>query len=142
MISYVDLDTMEVCSKIFLLKKYSMAKAADAPLTANDLEAMNAAILDETGAGDMHTGKAVFNGDVYEREYRGKTTAELISQERNWRDQQFPLVEIAMNRVQDNHKSEVGLVSQWRAYRNALRDYPQGTGFPDRTLNPRPMEPE
>lgn len=138
---YVDLDTMEVCSKVFLLKKHSMAKAADAPLTADDLEAMNAAILDESATGQIATGNAVINGDVYQREYRGSTTDELIAKERAWRDQQFPLVEIAMNRVQANHSSKVGTIGKWFDYQNALRDYPQGEGFPDTALNPRPIAP-
>lgn len=141
MISYVDLDTMEVCSKVFLLKKHSMAKAANSPLTIEDLELMNAAVLDETTTGDVATYKAVINGDVYQREYRESTTDELISKERSWRNQQFPLVEIAMNRVNANHSSKVGTISGWYDYQNALRDYPQGAGFPDVALNPRPVAP-
>lgn len=141
MINYVDLDTMEVCSKVFLLKKYSMAKAGSVPLSGEDLEMMNAAILDESATGQIATGKAVLNGSVYQREYRGNTTDELIAKERGWRDQQFPLVEIAMNRVNANHSSKVGTISGWYDYQNALRDYPQGAGFPDVTLNPRPVAP-
>lgn len=139
--NYVDLDTMQVCSRIFLLKKHSMAKAAGAPLTADDLLAMNAAILDESATGQIATGNAVLNGGIYQREYRGNTTDELIAKERGWRNRQFPLVEIAMNRVHANHSSKVGLISEWWAYQNALRDYPQGLGFPDVTLNPRPVAP-
>jgi len=141
MINYVDLDTMEICSKTFLLRKHSMAKAADAPLTAADLETMNAAVLDETSTGDIATSNVVLSNGIYQREFRARSTNELSQQERSWRDAQFPLVEIALNRVQDNHRSEVGLVGQWRTYRNDLRDYPQGVGFPDVTLNPRPVEP-
>lgn len=141
MLSYVDLDTMEVCSRDFLLKKHSMAKGKGVPLSADDLEVMNAAVIDETSSGDIATGNAILNNGVYQREYRPNTTDELIAKERSWRDQQFPLVEIAMNRVQANHSSKVGTISEWYDYQNDLRDYPQGEGFPDITLNPRPIAP-
>lgn len=142
MINYVDLETMEICSKTFLLRKHSMAKAADAPLTADDLAVMNAAVLDESATGDIATGRAVLNNGVYQREYRGNTIDELSTRERTWRNAQFPLVEIALNRVNANHSSKVGTIIGWYDYQNALRDYPQGIGFPDRTLNPRPVEPQ
>jgi len=141
MIYYVDLDTMEVCSAIFLLKKHGKAKVAGVLLSADDLVDMNAAILDESATGDVATGKAILDG-VYQREYRTRSTGELSRQERSWRDQQFPLVEIAMNRVQANHSSKVGTIGDWYDYQNALRDYPQGEGFPDVTLNPRPVSPK
>lgn len=77
MINYVDLDTIEVCTKTFLLRKHSMAKAADAPLTVEDLETMNAAVLDETATGDVATGNAVLDGTVHKREYRDFTPEEV-----------------------------------------------------------------
>jgi len=135
MISYVDLETMEVCTKVFLLKKYGMAKAEYQPLNTGDLETMNAAVLDDTATGDVPTGNAVLNSGVYQREYRTYSVDEKSRQERAWRDAQFPLVEIAMNRVHANHSSKVGTISGWYDYQNALRDYPQGEGFPDTTLN-------
>ena len=138
---YVDLDTMKVCSRDFLLKKYGKAKAAGVPLSAADLIDMKAVILEGSVTGDVATGKAVMYGSMYQREYRDFTTAELTQQELAWCDAQFPLVLKALRRVQDGHRSKVGLVGQWRAYRNDLRDYPESEGFPDVTLNPRPVEP-
>lgn len=142
MIKYVDLETMEVCSRKFLLTKYSKAKTADSPLSADDLDSMNAAILDDTVVSDdVPTGNAVLINGLYQREFRAHSSDVLSQRERSWRDQQFPLVEIAMNRVNANHSSKVGTISGWYDYQNALRDYPQGEGFPDVTLNPRPVAP-
>lgn len=78
--TYVDLDTMEVCSKIFLLKKYGKAKVAGVPLSAEDLIDMNAATLDESATGDVATGKAVMLSGNHQREYRPYTPEELASQ--------------------------------------------------------------
>ena len=138
---YVDLDTMEICSAVFLLRKHGKAKVAGVPLSAEDLIDMNAAILDEAATGDVATGKAVLDGDIYQREYRNKTTEEFEAREREWRNAQYAVVVEEIDRIQDGHNSGRGLIGLWRAYRNALRDYPQGAGFPDANLNPRPVEP-
>lgn len=80
MINYVDLGTMEICSKVFLLKKYGKAKVAGVPLSAEDLTDMNAALLENFATGDVATGKAVMLSGIYQREYRPYTPAELSAQ--------------------------------------------------------------
>lgn len=80
MIGYVDLDTMEICSRFFLLKKHKKSKAAGVPLSAEDLSDMNAAVLDGSATGDVATGKAVILSGIYQREYRPFTADDLASQ--------------------------------------------------------------
>lgn len=53
-------------------------------------------------------------------------TAEQIQRlERLWRDSELPGADFAINQLEDNGQD----ASEWRAYRQALRDYPASPGF-------------
>jgi hypothetical protein len=58
--------------------------------------------------------------------------------EREWRDAQYENVVIGLDRISDNSPSAVGTISQWRDYREALRQYPQQADFPQGI---RPSQP-
>jgi hypothetical protein len=75
---YVDLDSMDIVSHVFLQRKHLRYKNVD--FNADDLLAMNAATLTEGGTGDKATGKAVLVGQVYQREYVSYTPEELHQQ--------------------------------------------------------------
>lgn len=67
---------------------------------------------------------------------------ELISkskakEERKWRNDQLNKADISLNMIQDDDKA--GLVSEWRLYRKALREYPKAEGFPHGV---RPIAPD
>jgi hypothetical protein len=74
---YVDLDTMEVCSHIFLQKKHSAYKLT--AFTSGELLSMNAALLDESTSGDVATGNAISDNGTYRREYRNFTPEEIYN---------------------------------------------------------------
>jgi hypothetical protein len=140
MIEYVDLDSMEICSKVFLLKKYKKSKVKGFDLSSQDLIDMNAGWLGVGQTpGDEATGKAVWIDDILVREFRPYTLDKLALIERRWRNSELTKSDVELFRVQDGHKSGKGLVSHWRTYRNDLRDYPEQEGFPDTTLAPRPV---
>lgn len=50
-------------------------------------------------------------------------------EERIWRNSELSRADIELLKVQDGDGT--GLVSDWRAYRVALRNYPQQEGFPN-----------
>jgi len=50
------------------------------------------------------------------------------SEERAWRDSELNSADVELLKVQDGG---AGTVSEWRNYRNALRDYPQQPDFPN-----------
>lgn len=81
---YVDLSTMEVCTRSFLtqVKRPGLIvkNFAGYPLTAGDLTRLDAAPLDESATGDRRTGKAIKVDGVYCREYRPFTADELAQQ--------------------------------------------------------------
>jgi hypothetical protein len=54
-----------------------------------------------------------------------------ISVERSWRDSALSKADIELSKVQDGRGT--GLVSDWREYRNNLRDYPEAKDFPNGT---------
>jgi len=55
-------------------------------------------------------------------------------EERQWRDQELAKSDIELNKVQDGRGT--GLVSDWRDYRNELRDWPEHESFPDSAFRP------
>lgn len=55
-------------------------------------------------------------------------------EERQWRDQELAKADIELNKVQDGRGT--GLVSDWRDYRNGLRDWPEHESFPDSAFRP------
>lgn len=55
-------------------------------------------------------------------------------EERQWRDAELARADIELNKVQDGRGT--GIESDWRDYRNSLRDWPEHDGFPDSTLRP------
>ena len=55
-------------------------------------------------------------------------------EERTWRDAELAKADIELNKVQDGRGT--GLVSDWRDYRNALRDWPEHESFPDSAFRP------
>jgi hypothetical protein len=83
----------------------------------------------------------VFNTDnivmTVEVEKAAKKEA-LIITERTWRDAQYENVVIGLDRISDNSPSAAGTISQWRDYREALRQYPQQADFPQGI---RPSQP-
>ena len=50
------------------------------------------------------------------------------------RDAELNKADIELNKVQDGRGT--GLVSDWRDYRNALRDWPEHESFPDSAFRP------
>ena len=63
-----------------------------------------------------------------------QTTAEAASAERMWRDDELMVADIELNKLQDG--VGVGTVTAWRAYRCALRDWPEHPKFPDKAFRP------
>jgi hypothetical protein len=55
-------------------------------------------------------------------------------EERTWRDAELAKADIELNKVQDGRGT--GLVSDWRDYRNELRDWPEHESFPDSAFRP------
>jgi hypothetical protein len=115
------------------------------PTTPKDLALFDVAELTEEAApsGDIVSGTQVaeLRGDgkwyrIYD--VRSYTDEEKSVQERSWRDSQYDVVRIEINRIEDAHGSKRSTVSAWRAYRNELRDYPQQPTFPNGT---RPVSP-
>ena len=66
-----------------------------------------------------------------------QTTAEAASAGRSWRDAELSRADIELNKVQDG--IGVGTVTQWRAYRVALRNWPTTDGWPEST---KPVSPD
>lgn len=62
-----------------------------------------------------------------------------IADARAWRDEELNRADVMFNRVTDGLKNK-GTVSDWKAYRNALRDYPEAEGFP--SIESRPVAPD
>jgi len=59
---------------------------------------------------------------------------EQAALERQWRNTELAKADIELNKVQDGRGT--GLVSDWRDYRNELRDWPEHEGFPDSAFRP------
>ena len=55
-------------------------------------------------------------------------------EERQWRDGELAKADIELNKVQDGRGT--GSVTDWRKFRNALRDWPQHEKFPDSNFRP------
>lgn len=55
--------------------------------------------------------------------------SKIEAAERGWRDLELARADIELLKVQDGDGT--GLASDWRAYRVALRNYPQQEGFPN-----------
>jgi len=55
-------------------------------------------------------------------------------EERQWRDQELAKADVELNKVQDGRGT--GLVSDWRDYRNELRDWPAHPEFPEMHARP------
>lgn len=62
--------------------------------------------------------------------------SELYKKERDWRNSELLRSDIELNKVQDSDPKAVGTVSDWRAYRKALRAWPEHSGFPNTDLRP------
>jgi len=66
--------------------------------------------------------------------HTAKARADKIVAERTWRDAELARSDIELNKVQDGRGS--GLVSDWRQYRNELRDWPNHFDFPEAHSRP------
>jgi hypothetical protein len=81
---FVDLDTMEICTRTFLTKVKCpglIIKRIDVPLSDGDLVRLNAARLDESApVGYRGTGRAVLIDGTCYREYVDQTPAEAAKQ--------------------------------------------------------------
>jgi len=55
-------------------------------------------------------------------------------EERQWRDAELDKADVELYKVQDGRGT--GLVSDWRNYRNELRDWPEHESFPDSAFRP------
>lgn len=56
-------------------------------------------------------------------------------EERHWRDGELLRADIELSKVQDGRGD--GLVSDWRQYRNMLRDWPEHKDFPSSSSRPQ-----
>ena len=65
------------------------------------------------------------------------TVEELAVIARAWRDSELARADVELNKVQDG--MGVGTVTQWRAYRVALRNWPTTDGWPEST---KPVSPD
>lgn len=65
-------------------------------------------------------------------------TQKLVEEERTWRNIELERADVELNKVQDG--MGIGTVTQWRAYRCELRDWPEHPDFPDSTK--RPIAPD
>lgn len=131
---YVDLDTMNVCTRQFLTGKKApglVVKAANVPLTAEDLERLGAAELSETGAGDVPTDKAEFVGGVYQRVFRKKTTAEVLAEAKQARDAgKFAPLTVGVNTFDMDAQSQANIraaIDSWHVIQPAA----VAAGWPD-----------
>lgn len=57
--------------------------------------------------------------------------------ERQWRNEELAKADIEVNKALD---SNLPTLPNWKAYRQALRDWPDSSDFPDPTKRPTPPE--
>ena len=62
---------------------------------------------------------------------------QIANEARQWRDSELARADVELNKVQDG--MGVGTVTQWRAYRVALRNWPITDGWPEST---KPVSPD
>lgn len=62
-----------------------------------------------------------------------------IAGARAWRSSELSRADVMFNRVTDGLEGK-GTVEDWKAYRNALRNYPEAKGFP--SAESRPVAPD
>ena len=87
------------------------------------------------------TGKEIsFEQGVISLEDKEFKLTEIFSLERDWRDAQLTYADIELNKVQDSDPKAIGSVSDWRAYRKALRAWPEHKDFPNK--DKRPVSPD
>lgn len=63
---------------------------------------------------------------------------DLISQERAWRDYTLNYADKEIYKLQDGDKNSTASVASWRAYRKALRNWPEDLKFPNKNFRPTP----
>jgi hypothetical protein len=63
-----------------------------------------------------------------------KTSEQLQTEARAWRNAELYRADIELNKVQDG--DGVGTVTAWRAYRSALRKWPESETFPETKPSP------
>lgn len=68
-----------------------------------------------------------------------KISEKQSADERTWRNEELVRADRCLNKVQDG-ASSVGTVSDWRKYRNELRDWPDHESFPNKVF--RPVAPD
>lgn len=56
--------------------------------------------------------------------------------ERSWRDSELQIADIELYKVQDSDPKASATVGDWRAYRKALRAWPEHPNFPDKSFRP------
>ena len=66
-----------------------------------------------------------------------KITVHSPRLERFWRDAELKKSDAAINMIQDSDTNAIGTIDGWRAYRRALRAWPQDPGFPDQNQRPK-----
>lgn len=62
--------------------------------------------------------------------------ANILASERNWRNEELQIADIELLKAEDADPTSVGTPLQWRQYRTALRNWPEGSAFPDITARP------
>jgi hypothetical protein len=67
--------------------------------------------------------------EVHQHLYPAPTQAQLEAEARSWRDAELARADIELNKVQDG--DGVGTVTAWRAYRSALRKWPETLDWPN-----------
>ncbi len=67
---------------------------------------------------------------------QAKLSVLRIQQERDWRDAQLSASDIEINKRTDLGQNALA----WRAYRIALRNWPEHANFPDPAFRPNPPQ--
>lgn len=67
---------------------------------------------------------------------RTQPHSELCEMERSWRDSELVFADTQIHKIQDGNKT-AGRVSEWRQYRNLLREWPASPDFPSKSQRPR-----
>ncbi len=67
--------------------------------------------------------------EVHQHLYPAPTQEQLEVEARVWRNAELARADIELNKVQDG--DGVGTVTAWRAYRSALRNWPESLDWPN-----------
>lgn len=62
---------------------------------------------------------------------------DVASLEILWRNTQLKVADVEISKIQDRHSTATGKLSDWRKYRNQLRDWPGNVNFPNIEYRPK-----